>query len=152
MGHGSTQAIVVSLSHALRNQVAVEFSFGAVSKSRGKQSEPAAVGKHSPPHNAEFTPTITQASAANVATCQTRCRRKSKPADASPESPLPLTSFDEESFTQGSTNLVAETENRQARQSLPKKRSIDQMDQTGKEIHIKKPRCSLPRSLCAGGA
>jgi len=120
-----------------------EFAFGKVIKSQGSKSEPVALGKLSAPHVGRFAPITPLALPTDLGQ---RCRRKSKSMGAYPERPLLLSS------SECIGNLSIEAEDTQAWQNSPKRRSINQTDQNEKEAGIKKPRCSLPRSFCAGGA
>lgn len=47
---------------------------------------------------------------------------------------------------------ICQAKNWKSAPSSPKKRNIGQIAEARKEVHIKKQRCSLPRSWCAGGA
>jgi len=126
-----------------RQKKSAEFAFGKVIKSQGSKSEPVAIGKLSAPHVGRFAPITPLALPTDLGQ---RCRRKSKSMGAYPERPLLPSS------SECIGNLSIEAEDTQAWQSSPKRRSINQTDQNEKEASIKKPRCSLPRSFCAGGA
>lgn len=145
---GKQKPKIAPSPNAFPDQVAVDFCFGKITKSRGNQLELAAVGKQSAPHVAVYAPSIRPAMVTNVAACQTRCRRKSRPSGAYPNSPLLVSSVKEAgSCAKVSARLFDEVEDRQARHSSPKKRSIDQVGAAMEDSRVKKP-----RRFCAGGA
>lgn len=148
--------LIMSQSHVLpvRRRLTKKqsvFAVGFEIKTQGNKLKPAQIGKLLA-DNSGLAPTVL-ALVADGAGCRIRCRRKTTPVCTSPKSPLLSASFGESGIlTKRSRPLPDGAENWQATPSSPKKRSIDQIDETRKEIHIKKPRSSLSRSWCAGGA
>lgn len=148
--------LIMSQSHLLpvRRRLTKKqsvFAVGFEIKTSGNEQKPAQIGKVLA-HNSGLAPTL-PALVVDGAGCRIRCRRKTTPACTSPKSPLLSASFGESRIlTKGSRYLNTGAENWQATPSSPKKRSIDQIDETRKDIHIKKPRSSLSRPWRAGGA
>lgn len=114
----------------------LDYSF----QTQGKQSKPVQIGKHFA-HHSVLAPT------SRPALAEKRYRRKTTPVCTSAKWPLLSASCVESGILiKGATHLPVEAEHCPTTPSLPKKRSIDQVDETQKDVHIKKPRCSLPQS------
>lgn len=115
-------------------------------QTRCEQPKPVQVGTYFADHPV-FAPIVKPALAADGAGRRIRYRKKTTPVCTSTKLPLLSASFaDSGIFTQGSTHLPVEAEKLQATPSSLKKRSSSQVDETRKDTHVKKPRCSLLQS------
>lgn len=128
---------------SIPDQDALGFSFNT----RGKRPETAQVGEHAT-HDSGLALTSKSALVVDGAGCSRRYSRKSKPVCESPKSSL----FSASLAGGGISMHLPVEETWKPMRSSPKKRSIKQIDEIGKEFHVKKPRCSLPRSWQVGGA
>lgn len=125
--------------------------FNVVFQTGGKRPNPAQFENSQT--SSRFASTLNPMPVADDAGRRIRYRRKSTPVCTAPRSQLFLASFAESgNVTQGSVLPTTKAEKWQAISTSPKKRCLGPIDETRKEVHIKKPRCSLPRSWCAGGA
>jgi len=119
----------------------------------GKLPKPAQIGNPIAEPNSGLAPTLNLTLVADGAGRRIRYRRKSTPTCTSPRSQLfPASLAESGNVTKGSVLPNAKVENGLATPISLKKRGIGHIDETRKEVHIKKPRRSLPWSLCAGGA